>query len=184
MSRSSPRKRSAATAPKSPKGNTQQHHDRHGPALILGRKHQENKHQRQTKNDGRQIAGFELLVGNIGPFRAEAFGQCRIRQLFHGFEGLAAAVARRIVAVDGNRLVHVVVGDVVGTGHGPGPDEGTQIDHIPVCVANLEPGDVGFIGSGLGLGLEIDPVDPAVLVELVDIQRSQVDLQGIEDIGN
>ena len=73
--------------------------------------------------------------------------------------------------------------DVVGTGHGPRANKGTQVDHIPILVADLETGNVRLIRAGIGFGLQVDPVDPTVLVELVDIHRTQIDLQGVEDIG-
>jgi hypothetical protein len=38
----------------------------------LSRQHQEDKHQRERKNDGSQIAGLELLIGYIGPLGAES----------------------------------------------------------------------------------------------------------------
>ncbi len=76
-------------------------------------------------------------------------------------DGLTAAVAGNVVAVDGDGFVHVVVRDVVWTGHGLRPDKSTQVDHIPILVADLETGNVGLIGAGLGFGLEIDPMDMA-----------------------
>ena len=40
-----------------------------------------------------------------------------------------------------------------------------------------------IFGAVVLLGLQVDPVDLAVLVELVDVERAEVDLQGVEDVG-
>jgi hypothetical protein len=51
--------------------------------LELRRQHQEHEHHRQHEGEDRGVAGAQLLVGERGPFVAEAFGQRFDRELFH-----------------------------------------------------------------------------------------------------
>ncbi len=61
------------------------------------------------------------------------------------------------------------MGDVIGADHRLYLYEGAEIDHLTVLVADSELCNVGFIGTGIRLGLEIYPVDLAELVELVHV---------------
>ncbi|MND95720.1 hypothetical protein D3C80_879830 [compost metagenome] len=63
-------------------------------------------------------------------------------------------------------------------------EEGRQRDHLAEVVAHLQLADLLGIEAELLLSLDVDLVGTAKAVEVVGVQRAQVDLQGVEDVGD
>ena len=72
--------------------------------------------------------------------------------------------------------------DAVGTRGALDRDEGSQRDHVARGIAGLEPDDILGLQPKIGLGLRGDRIGAAEGVEVVDVQRAQVHLHGVEEL--
>jgi hypothetical protein len=59
-----------------------------------------------------------------------------------------------------------------------------QRDHLALGISHVEAPDVLGLGARPLVGLHEDAVDAPVLVEVVDVERAQVDLQRRGDVGD
>ena len=74
--------------------------ERQRQALELRREHEEHEHDTEREREHRGVAGPDLLVGELGPFVAEALRQRFGRQLLHEIDRLALRVAGRSRAIE------------------------------------------------------------------------------------
>ena len=152
-----------------------------GPTLVLGGQEEVDEDDGQREDEPCSTTGGELLVGHAGPLEAHR-GRHRVAgDLLHRRDRLAGAVAGGGISGDRRRGVEVVAGLNCRADGVLDVDQGRQRDHPARVGANLELGDVGsFDPVGL-VGLNHDLPDPAEDVEVVDIGRPEVGLQGVED---
>ena len=61
-------------------------------------------------------------------------------------------------------------------------DEGRQRDHLATVVAHLQLADLVGRQAKLLLGLDVDLIGATKTVEVVGIQRAEIDLHGVEDL--
>ena len=95
---------------------------------------------------------------------------------------MAGAVAGRGVAVDGGRAEHVVAFDCFRPEDRFHRDQGPHGDHLAVFVAHIELADIVGAAAPVRLGLDIDPVDPAELIEIVHVVGADIGVQHGEDV--
>src|SRR5262249_37774316 len=62
--------------------------------------------------------------------------------------------------------------------------QGSQRDHLADAVADLELLQVLDLPAEIGIRLHVDLPGAAELVEIVYVQRTEVDLQGVEDLAH
>ena len=82
--------------------------ERQRQALELRGEHEEDEHDAEREGKRRGVAGADLLVGEFGPFVAEALRQRFGRQLLHQVDRLTLRVARRGGAVELGRRIEIV----------------------------------------------------------------------------
>jgi hypothetical protein len=63
-------------------------------------------------------------------------------------------------------------------------DEGRQRDHFALVVAHFQLTDLIGFKAELLFGLNVDLIGASEAVEVVGIQRTQVNLQGVEDVAD
>ncbi|MNP32767.1 hypothetical protein D3C76_1259680 [compost metagenome] len=95
-------------------GHDQQYRKRQAQALVLRGEHEEHQQHRQRQDDDQGVAGHLVLVGDLGPFVADAARQGPFGDTLHRLQGLAAAVARRWRATDVGGGEAVVAHGLVG----------------------------------------------------------------------
>ncbi len=104
--------------------------------------------------------------------------------MFDGGEGLSAAVAGRGIAVDFGRGIEVVALEAVGADDVFEVHHGTQGDHLSRGVAGFKRADIRCLGAEGRVGLGHDVPGAAKIVEVVDVESPEVDLKGVEDVGD
>ncbi len=150
----------------------------------MGGQYQERQQYAEREHEQRGVAREDLLIGQVGPLVGHAVGQFILQQFFDRGLGLARAVARCGVAVDFGGDKTVVVHHAVRPRGVADLDKGRQRDHLALVVAHFQLADLVFVQAELLLSLHVDLVGAAKAVEVVGIQRAQVDLQGVEDVAD
>jgi hypothetical protein len=130
------------------------------------------------------IADRALLVGQFGPLEGHALGQDVRGQFLHGLQRLARRDARGGIALQRHRRIHVVALDEVGAGGLADFDQGAQRHQRTGGRAHAQAVDIvlGQAEALVGLGAHL--VDAAEGIVVVDEGRAEIDLQGLEDIGD
>ncbi len=129
-----------------------------------------------------RAAGLELHVGQLRPVVGHRVRQLFLGDLPHQGDGLPRAGAGPRVAGDGGGGIQVVAHDAHRAARVAHRQDRAQQDHLPLVVAHLELANSLDLVAEARIGLEIDLPGPAELVEVVDVVRSEVDLQRIEDL--
>ncbi len=171
-------------------GNRRQQHHRHDEnhrkrqteALVLRSEHQEHQQHDEREYEHGGVSGDDLLVGQFRPLEAHAVGQLLAREPFHGRLRLARAEARARTAVDLGGGIGVVVHHAVGTRGVLDAHEGAERNHLARGIASLQSDDIFGLQTETRFGLGGDRVGAAEGVEIVDIQRTQVHLHGVEEL--
>ena len=151
-------------------------------ALVLRREHQEHEQYAERKHQESRIARDELLVGEIRPLVRHAAGQRLIEDLRHRGLSLAGAEPRSGSAVDVRRGVGVVALHHIRSEGARDVDHGAEGHHLAVRVAGLERHDVIELGAERRIRLRDYLEGAAETVEVVDVERAQVHLQGLEHV--
>ena len=109
-------------------------------------------------------------------------GSVLFRQPLHGLDGRAEAAAGRGVALDLGGREHVVVHDAIGAAAPLDVEHRAERHHLarPRCASSAA--DVFRIGADSPFGLGAHLEGAAEAVEVVDVDRAEVHLQGIEDV--
>ena len=92
--------------------------------------------------------------------------------------------ARRRIALERHRHVHVVALDQRRAGHVADRNQRAHRHQVVGRRAHLEPQDVVALEAMLLIGLGADLVDAAEGVEVVHIGGAEIDRQGFEDVGD
>ena len=150
----------------------------------MGGQYQERQQHTEREHEQRGVAREDLLIGQVGPLVGHAVGQFLFQQFFNRGLGLAGTVARCGVAVDFSGDEAVVVHHAVGARGVADLDKGRQRDHLALVVAHFQLADLVGVLAELLLGLHVDLIGTPEAVEVVGIQRTQVDLQGVEDVAD
>ncbi len=161
----------------------QQDRQRQQPAVVLRGEDQVGQQHAQREDEQRAVAGQLLLVGQVGPFEGHALGQHFAGQALHQRHRLSRTDAGKRAAADIRRRIAVVVDHPVGTGAGRHGDERGQRQHRPGGIAYLQAPDGFGLHAVRRIGLGSDLVGATEAVEVVDVQRAEVDLQCLEHIG-
>ena len=160
--------------------NDQNDGERQRQALKLRRQHQEHEHHRQHESENRGVAGADLLEGERGPFVGEAGRQNLLRQLLHDMDGLALAVAGGGSAVELGGRIEIVARHAIGAGDVAHGGEGAERHRAAGIVAHADVENVLGVVAELARSLRDHAVGAAQYVEIVDVERAEIDLQGRE----
>ena len=118
-----------------------------------------------------------MLILQLGPLKGHALGQRLACDLLNGLFGLVGAVAGRRAAIDLGAQIRVVVHDAVGATAVLDLEHGPQRHHLATGVAHLEFGDVFSATAILLVGLHDDLPGAAKAVEVIHVERAEIDLQ-------
>ena len=192
--------------------NGQQHDQRIDEALVLGREHEEDEDEAERKDDRAQASRGDFVELQARPLVTHPGGHHFLRDLLHRGDRLARAVAGRGVAVEFDVAVQVVVRDDRRGQHlldrararsaasSPSPvalvlrrrgtrrrrRERIRSGRNVVCrrtgadVEVLQRRDAVAVRL---VGLHVDLPRPVEIREVVDVERGELDLQRIEDVG-
>ncbi len=130
------------------------------------------------------LPGDLLLVDEVGPLVAEAARQRFLEDARDGGLGLAGAVAGGGGAVKVGGAEAVVAHGAVGTVALSDDEQRGERHHLALVVAGLEQADVLGVGAERRIGLDHDLVGAAEFVEVVHVERAEINLQRVEDIGD
>ncbi len=145
----------------------------------MDEKHEEHA-QRKEKDGG--VASQPRLIGEVGPRDAHAVRQNLGGQLLHARHRDALAAARRGVAVDLGGREHVVAHDAVGSVAPLHVENRAERHHLAAQVAGLQTRHLFRLGAVFAFRLGAHLEDASEAVEVVGVRRTQVDLQGVEEI--
>ena len=110
-------------------------------------------------------------------------GNCAIEEFGDGGFGLAGAVTGSGGAVDFRGRKAVVVHDAVGPVNVFHVDEGAERNHFAGERFWCAGADVFGMQAIRGFGLHVDLLGAAETVEVVDVERAEINLHGVENIG-
>ena len=139
--------------------------------------------QREHEHVDQVFAGHDLLKRQFGPLEAHALREVVARKFFHHRNGLAGTDTGRRAAADLGRRIHLVAVDDRRPGHVA--DVGPRVARgiiWPSALRTLSPPISSEAAAELGVGLHVDLPVSALEGEVVDIGRSEVHLEGLEDI--
>src|SRR5258708_102289 len=149
------------------------------PALVLRGQHQEYHDHGAAKDDHGGIAGQQFEVRHVRPLVGHILRQLFIGQTLHGSNGVAGTDSGAGSAVDGSCRVHVVTRqderslDLMHRG------QRSQGRHAAFFIADLKQGKILDPFPEWTIRLDIDLPGAAKEIEIVDVQRSQKDLQRV-----
>ena len=131
------------------------------------------------------VAGLELKEREFRPFRAHLGGQrVASRGGLQPGDRFAGADAGRRRAVHRRRRIEIVALHHGRTGHFLNRHERANRDHHAAIVLHLQPLEIVGLAAEIAAGLHVDLPRPAEAVEIVDVQRAEIDLQRIDDFGD
>ena len=162
----------------------QDHRQRQRQAFVLGSQHQEHQQHADREYPDAGIPRQYFLVGQVGPFEPDARRQRACRDPFGSGLGLRRRIAGRRAAVDVGGGVAVVAHHHFRTIAGAHLHQRRQRHHFAGGVARLQAQDVFRLRAVRRIGLHPDLEHPSEAVEVVDVQRAEVDLHGVEHIGH
>ena len=143
---------------------------------------------RYTRKDGERedvdhgVAGKDFLVGQFGPLELHAVGQLVSEELGHGGFGLAGTVAGRGSAINFGSGKTVVVHDAIRAVDGIDGNNGTERNHFTGRISGFEANDIFCVESIWRFGLHVDLIGTAEAIEVVNVERAEIDLHGFENI--
>ncbi len=147
------------------------------PAFIEGRQAKQDHGER----DGIERAGLRarllLLVGEAGPFVADARGQLGRHSLHrrHRCAG-AAAGGGRAQDLEGGQVV--IAFDLLRAGRPGSAEKGVEGNHVAGAIAHVPAGQIRRQHARVRLALHIDLFYPSIAHELVHVLRAERALNG------
>ena len=147
----------------------------------MRRQHQKNKDDRGPEDEEPAVAGELLLVGEIRPFEAETIGEPLGGEFFHSRQGIAGGVARQRAPLDLCGGIKIIARHAVRPGDVAELGDRADRHHLAFVVARLQIDDVADLVAEWRIGLGRYPVGPAQIIEVVDVGRAEIDLQGLKD---
>ena len=160
--------------------------DRQGkrPAFVLGGEHQKDQYDGQREGVHRGAARLQLQQGQLRPDRPHRLRQLVGDQILHDLERLARAGAWRRVEVHAGRRVEVVADDHHGSADVPNLGERAQGHHAAPFATDPQAREVVDLLAEVGIALHIDLPGAAEPVEVVDVERAEIDLQRVEEFSD
>ena len=161
------------------------HHDRQRqfPALILRGKHQEDEQGCRAEHQQGRRSRLLLLVGQFGPFETDAGRQNLAGEFLHPVQRGACRNARRGDAHDLGGGKQIISGHPIRRIFVFEARHRADRHHLSGGVARLEPGDVLRIAPIAAVRLRDHLVRSAEIIEVVDVLRTEIDLQRREHVG-
>ena len=160
-------------------GHNEEDDQRQTEAFVLGRQHQKNQQDAQREDVHGGVASDPLLVGQLGPLIGHARRQGLLHQTLDKGLSLARAVARGRSTIDFCSRIAVVAHHAVGTEGLTHRHQGAHRHHLTALVADLETADVVGPIAELRIGLGHHLISATELVEVIHVERAQVNLQGL-----
>ncbi len=161
----------------------QDHRERQRQALVLRGQHAVDEQHAERKDQEHGVAGDRVLVGELRPLERHAVRQHALEQAGHRGLGLPRAVPRRGSAVDLGGRKTVVMHHLVRAVAAAHLEHRAERHHLAPVVARLQAGDLLRLQPERRLRLHVDLIGPSEAVEVVRVERSEIDLQGVEHVG-
>ena len=156
--------------------------ERQPEAFVLRGEHEEHEQDAERIDVNRRVAGEDALVGELGPFEGHAFRERVGRELRHRCFGFHGADARCRATGDLRGRIAVVAHDAVGAVGLLHLDERAERNHLSGGVAGFQTRDVLGAIAELRVGLRDDLPGTAEEVEVIHVERAEVDLHRLEQI--
>lgn len=153
-----------------------------GPALVLRGEGQEDEEHAQGENEERDIAGDDLLIGEVGPFVAHAAGQVLFGEVLHDGDGLPGTDAGRGIPDDIGGGIQIVALHRGGGGDLGDGAEGGQGNHVSGIAPGLQLQNIAGNEAEFRVGLRVDLEGSAEERNVVHVRGPERDLQGAENI--
>ena len=136
----------------------------------------------KAKIDHGRVAGLQFEERHLGPLVRHVARQLAVGDLLHQLDRFAGTDAGRGAAVDERGRVHVVAGQRAAR-FSHARRQGADRHHAALSVAHLEPARSSSMRlRKRGLGLDVHLPGSAETVEVVDVERAQIDLQRVERV--
>ena len=163
----------------------QDHAERQRPALVLRGEHDVDEQHAQREDEDHRVAREQLLIRELGPLEGHARRQLAAASTSAiACLRLARAEARRRTAVDlGGRIavvVHHLIGPVAARFTVTSDPSGT----IAPCALRVSRRRIcSGCRRNADFGLRVDLIGAAEAIEVVHVERAEIDLQRLEDVG-
>ncbi len=143
-----------------------------------------DEQQRQREDEETGAASQNLLVGQIRPLEGDAGRQGFLCDPFNGSLRLTGRETGGRIAVDiGGK--EAVIADGAFRTHGLlHLQKCRQRDHFPRLRTHFQLPDILGMAAIIRIGLNAHTVGASEGIEVVDIKRTQIDLQGFKHVGH
>ena len=158
----------------------QHHGQRHGHALIERREQEEDEHHGQDENQRPGVSRRLLLIGEFRPFVVEARRQGLLGDGLHRLDRLAGGVSGGRIGLQLGGGIELIAEDAVWAGDALDVRHGGQRHHGAAGGPRLQLPDLRFVLAERRVGLGEDLIGMVQIVEIVDVARPQIGLQGVE----
>src|SRR5207237_10818603 len=115
------------------------------------------------------------------PFKAHAGWASFFRHALHHGNRLAGTGAGRRITGDFGCRKHIIADDSIRAGDVTDRDERAKGDHLACGIAGLEFQNVAGFETEWGVSLSGDLVSASEEIEIIDVERTEIDLESIED---
>ncbi len=160
----------------------QNHGQRQGPTFVQGRQGQKDEDHGQAEDVHRRVAGANLHQRQFGPFGLHRPGKRRPGHAVDRLNRLAGAESGIDAAVDRRGRIEVVARDHHGPIDAAHVDQRVERDHLAAGVADLDLVDVFDLIAERAVGHDVDLPVAAEGVEVVHVQRAEIDLQRLVQV--
>ena len=148
----------------------------------MRRQRQKNKQHAQRENIDGRVAGQNFLQRQFRPFEPHAGGKFFSGQLFHYGDRLTGADSRRGAATQLRGGIHVVADDFVRPGGLFDLNQGAQRHHFAGRIARFQFQNIPCFTPEWRIGLGRDLIGASKQIEVIDVKRSEINLQRVEKL--
>src|SRR6516162_1271178 len=152
------------------------------PAFVMRRQHQKHKKSGCPEDENGGGATLLLLISKISPFKRDAQWKNLTSKFFHAMQCCAGSDTRCCDPLHLSGGKEIVARHAVGNRPVPQLCDRADWHHLAGRVADLQAGNVLRRPPELAVGLDDDLVSSAEIVEVVDVLRTKINLQGAEYI--
>ena len=152
--------------------------------LELGREHEEDEHHGERKRKQRGAAGPDLLKRQRRPLVPESVRQGLSGDLLQGVDGLPLGIAGDGRGIEFRRRIQVVARDPIRAGNVANRRERPERHGLAAPIAHPDLQDITGFSTIERVGLRGDPECPSEQIEIVDVGRTDIDLERAEHVGD
>src|SRR5690606_1836375 len=160
----------------------QDHRQRQREGFVLRREYQEDEHHGEQEDQHTGVPCQFFLVGDVGPLEGHALRQHFCSELLHGSECLHRGVTRCGLATHVGGREQVVAQHTRRAGVFLQVDDGGQRHHLATARTHLQVEHVTAVITEAGIRLRDHLVGTAEQVQVVHVERTEVDVHRVEDV--